>query len=1388
MILVLASTPAQETELETLLEDQQDRNSPDYHRWVNASEFAERFGLSVGEVEQLRAWLASAGLRVDRVASGRRWIEFSGTASQVETAFRTKMMYYPLHGKTYLANATDLAVPASVASLTHGVLSLNSFGRRPPGSAPRGTAGIDAQGRKVALAPNLTAAGSTNTFYVAPGDFASIYGTKGLLSSGIDGTGVSIAVTAQSQIELTDVQQFRSIFGLKANDPNILVAGSDPGIASQLDAQEALLDVEWAGAVAPGATINLVVAQSTDTTSGVDLAAAYAIDNEVAPILTYTYGACEQALGSTGNAFYNALWQQAAAEGITVLVASGDNGAAGCDNPNAGTAAQLGFAVNGVASTPYNVAVGGTEFDDVSQTSLYWNASNSSDYSSAIGYIPERAWNESCDQSQPVTSTNCAYGNNNINLLAGSGGMSTVYPKPDWQTGTGVPNDNARDLPDIALASASAHDDFVYCTSLEGSPCQSDSQHQVTGLTLVGGTSAATPAMAGILALLEQRNGLFQGQINYNLYHLAAMPGNSCDSSQQTNPTALDSCVFYDITTGSNSVPCVGGSPDCSSADSGTNGTLVGHFAGSGYDLATGLGSLNATNLANAWTNATRFSSQISLQASTLTVTHGSPIVLSGAVSASDSSTTPTGLVSIKTDFYGDSLQILPLAAAGEYSGTFRNLPGGQYNLLAHYAGDGVFAPSDSPVLPITITPEDSTTTVAVSGLASGGSSYGTSLSVKIVVAGVSAYGVATGSVQIFDNGSPISSASLNPEGVAFISSGGNSAYAFAPGAHSLTATYSGDNSFHASGSEPLPFSIDKGSPFVVVGLNSNSIPVGGTLGAHVIVSGSAAAPATGTIQFTSDGSPCGPPVALQTGGFFGAQAQASALLTGLTPGTHVIGANYSAGTDPHYLSVTSGDPAFELTQMVSVNTNTGSATTTKLTITSIPANLGDTGRFSIAVAPKAATGTATIWDSVGPRSAAALITSGSAVIQFAWTQAGSTSVYAVYSGDATNASSTSTAVSFNVQKGIPQVALSAPVSTSAQQQITVNLRVTGNPANLQLPTPTGVIELWDSLDGGTAQLLASQILTAGGVGIAVSAVRLTVPPGAHTFSARYRGDTNWQARNSANIQLDSSTFTLSVTPTIAVPAGGSGSGMVTITPSGGFTGTVALTCATGTSSLPVGYSCAFAQPNVPVSSGAATTNITLTPTVAAASAIKTASARSVPTGLWFLSIAGAWLLIGFPGFASTRDFRNFARFCGFVLLATVVVNGGGGGGGGGGPVSTSTSLVSSNLKAGFGTPVTFNVTVTPAGAVTPGGTVQLLDNGQPLGGPVRIIAGVASFLSTSLPVGVHTLKAQYSGDANALGSTSAPISQTITGPVIVEVTGSSNGITQTADFTVVIN
>jgi hypothetical protein len=908
MVLVLSPPPEKQHALVKFLDDQQNRHSPDFRHWLSAAEFGARFGTADTDAEAVRQWLQKSGFQVAPASQGRLWVEFGGTAQQVENAFHTELHYYEWGGKKYLANATDIAIPAQFAEVSRGVVSLNSFGKRPPRLL---TNVMNAQ-------PNLTASGQPNVYYLAPGDFSTIYNTKGLLSGGVDGTGIAIAVTAQSQIQLPDVQAFRQIFVTsQPNDPNFVVSGPDPGVVGPVDMQEAELDVEWAGAIAPGATIDLVVAGSTETTSGVDLAAAYAIDNRIAPILTYTYGACEALLSPTQSEFYNSLWQQAAAEGITVLVASGDNGAAACDSATAGVPATHGSAVNGTAATPYNVAVGGTQFADAANPSTYWG-SNHANFSSALGYIPEAAWNESCDPGRSVSDTNCVFGAGNFSLLSGSGGASVIYVKPAWQMGPGVPADGMRDLPDVSLAAAASHDDIVYCNSISGVACQINSQGQVVGMTLVGGTSVSTPAMAGILALVEEKNGAYQGQVNYTLYKLAQT--HSCNSSTQTNPTAQNSCVFYDVTTGNNSVPCAGGSPGCSSQQSDVNGVLAGGTAGAGYDLATGLGSVNATNLANFWNTAALAATQTSLQLPA-NFTHGTSVTVSGSVSSGTAGSAPTGNLSLMTGTAGAAPDVL-LLSNGAFSASVSDLPGGSYNLSAHYAGDATFAPSDSAGVAVNILPESSNMSVTIDGLQGGAAAYGAPLNVVVSPAGASGMGVATGSVTLTDGGTAMGTYELTPDGKVSIATGGASGFSFAPGMHSLIASYSGDASFQP-GTAAIAFSVKKNAPFVVVGANSSSVPSGQSVGVHAVVSATGTAAATGTVQFTVDGAAQGAPIALQVGGLFGTQAQASAILTNLSAGTHIIGAIYDGG-DANYSSVPSGNGANETTFSVMVGAGSG--------------------------------------------------------------------------------------------------------------------------------------------------------------------------------------------------------------------------------------------------------------------------------------------------------------------------------------------------------------------------------------------------------------------------------------------------------------------------------
>jgi len=582
LMLVLKSSAEQQEALEQLLAEQHDPSSPRFNQWLTPEQFGERFGPSADDVATITNWLQSQGLRVDQVAPGRRSIEFSGTVGQVEAAFHTQMNRVEVDGESHIANTLPLEIPADLAPVVEGTLSLHDFHSK-------------AMSHGVSEAQYT--AGSSH--YLSPNDYATIYNVRPLWTAGTDGTGQSIAVISRTNVVGTDFTTFRSNMGLPANPLQIVLNGADPGIVSGDDV-EADLDMEWAGALAKNAAVKLIVSKSTTTSDGIDLSAQYAVNNNSAPIITISYGACEAAMGSAGTTFYSNLWQQAAAQGQSVFISTGDSGAAGCDS---GTSATHGFGINGLGSSAYNVAVGGTQFLDTASPTTYWSASNSAGNSSALSYIPETVWNE----SGAVTGGS--------GLWAGSGGYSLYIARPSWQASIPTPagaTASVRLVPDVSLSGA-GHDGYLV--------------YHNGGLIAVGGTSASTPAFASLMALIDQRNGRV-GNPNVKLYALAA-------SNQASS-------IFHDVTTGSNSVPCTANSPNC------VNGRLTGFNATVGYDLASGWGSVDATALVNAWSNAPV----------PLSLTSLSPNPISGSTAAQTLTINGTGFVSGMTVKLGNSAPV----------------------------------------------------------------------------------------------------------------------------------------------------------------------------------------------------------------------------------------------------------------------------------------------------------------------------------------------------------------------------------------------------------------------------------------------------------------------------------------------------------------------------------------------------------------------------------------------------------------------------------------------------------------------------------------------------------------------------------------------------------
>jgi uncharacterized protein (TIGR03437 family) len=529
--LLIKRSASQQTSLAQLLEEQRDPSSPNFRRWLTPEEYAGRFGAGSADIDKLTAWLRSQGFTDIQVARSRTFVTFSGTAAQAQTAFQTEIHRYQVNGQTHFANATAPALPASLAALTAGFLGLNDFHLQPRLKTPSN--------------PGMTISGGYHQ--IAPDDFATIYNVAPLYAAGVNGTAQKLAVVGQSDINMSDIQAFRGKFNLPAaNVQQVLVpTRPDPGISTS-DLPEASLDIEWAGAVARNATI--VYVYSDDVMQSL----LYAIDQNLAPILSMSYGGCEQQ-DLVDLPSYQAMAQQANSQGMTWLTASGDSGAGDCEDQGA-LIAQNGLAVDIPAAIPEVTGMGGTVLNDAG--GAYWNAANNANSASAVSYIPELAWNDTAQGA---------------GLAATGGGASTFFARPSWQVGPGIPNDSARHVPDLAFSASADHDGYYVYVSGRAN--------------YYGGTSVAAPTMAGIVALLnhylvstgaQSQPGL--GNINPALYRLA----------QSTTG------VFHDVTGGNNNVPCAAGTPNC------VNGQF-GLSAGTGYDSVTGLGSVNAFNLVHQW-------------------------------------------------------------------------------------------------------------------------------------------------------------------------------------------------------------------------------------------------------------------------------------------------------------------------------------------------------------------------------------------------------------------------------------------------------------------------------------------------------------------------------------------------------------------------------------------------------------------------------------------------------------------------------------------------------------------------------------------------------------------------------------------------------------------
>jgi hypothetical protein len=1156
MILTLHGTATQQAKLQRLVDDLHNPNSPAFHNWLTPAAFGAQFRPAEEDVNTVTAWLANNGFKVEQVSAAKSWIRFSGTAQQVEQAFSTQIHRYEVKGVTHYANATELSLPTALTPAVSGVVSMNNFlkhaqhvppatvtrnangklVRIPGNAAPPQTPGIDPA---LAAGPGYTSTGSQEENYLAPGDWAKLYNTTTLTQAGNDGKGVSIAIVGRSDISLSDVEAFRTIFKLPLHYPKITYATTDPGVIPG-DDEEAILDVEWSGAVAPAADINLVIGASTLTTDGVDISASYIVDHALAPIMSVSFGECEAELSSSELTFFNDLWQQAAAEGISVMVSSGDGGASDCVVPSEYRATPYGFGVNGLASTPYNVAVGGTELNDI-DTNHYWNIPNSGDLSSIKGYVPETVWNESCNESIPSTTTNCYYPGYESTYAGGGGASSCAlrnvdeygdvtciggYAKPSWQNARGVPKDHVRDLPDVALAAAASHDGFLLCYN--GS-CQwtrnPDGSITLTQASVIGGTSAASPSFAGIMALVEQKVGAYQGQPNYQLYRIAAEhASSSCTSLTETDPARLTSCVFHDVSLGTNALSCDFGATDCTVPIAGSPrfGELSGHNARIGYDLATGLGSVDAANLVKAWGSIRLLPSTASLILSQTNFVHGTPVNVAANVTATDGTGTPSGSI-VLTSNHGNSLDPGTLTS-GAYTGVINNLPGGTYQVSAQYGGDAIFSSSTSNSVTVTVSPQTSTavgSTYALSPFFIHGQQLVEQLSqtqlgnpffvqFQIGPAGV---GIPTGTITLKHESNIIGAFPLDDTGKIYVQCGPSTNCDYGLGTYTFVASYSGDASF-APSIATVPFTVYRGPINYYVNLNNQTPPAGSEVIATVSFENDPAVPPTGTVTLTRQDTGA----TLATGTI---NKSGTAIIPFAAPaGSYNVLASWPG--DSNYIA----GALIEYPQLITTSAGAApSRTTLSANGNQIP--MGQQTQFTVAASAigkgqSVPTGTVTLYSAEGQLAAPFTLIGGQATGFVQWGHVAVENVYAVYSGDTNFAASNSGSYTVTVTRATPHLVLTAnPTSVPSGSQSLLNAYLTSALSATNVLAPTGSIQFYDSVNGSVPQPIGTpQALNTGNGGSLLATLAPTLPEGQNTLTAKYSGDANWNAISSEPVLL----------------------------------------------------------------------------------------------------------------------------------------------------------------------------------------------------------------------------------------------------------------------------
>jgi subtilase family serine protease len=1114
MTLNISLSAAQQAELNALLEAQQDPKSPQYHQWLTQEAFGARFGLTDDDLSKVTAWLAAEGFTVQSVSDSRNAITFRGSVLQVEAAFHTPLHQYQLDGETHFANATELRIPASLAGVVRNVRGLNDF--RPKANIIRTIK---------TPSPEFTTPGGSH--FMAPGDWATIYDVTSIYNAGFTGVGAHVGIVGQTYAPKADIDHFRSAAGLTSTKLNYHCISSSnctsaAGTSTDGDLLEADLDIEWAGGIAENATVDFIYSAHGDTSHNVFDALQYAIQTykvsgAVVPVLSMSYESCEQDVSASEASFFLNLAQQANAQGQTIVVSSGDSGAAGCDAHGSASSpiATVGISAGVPADVPNITAVGGTTFSgDQINPYIYWNSSSSS-VNTALQYIPETVWNDT-----------------DGNGLAASGGaVSTLFPQPAWQwTPADYSGASGRFVPDVAFAASPHHDGYLTCSQVDnsstyGTSCTSGFVSSANYLFLGGGTSAGTPSFAGMLTLLTQKYGPL-GNINPVLYSLAS------------NPTNYAS-VFHDITTGNNFVPCSSTATGC------VNGQL-GYLATAGYDLTTGLGSIDGGALYTALATALKLSATSTVvTAAPNSVAMGATTTLTAVVSS-----TKTGTITGTVTFAAGSTN---LGSATVSNGT-AVLTGVQVTptngftagttalITASYSGDTTFAASgSSTTMTLAALPTTTTTLTATPTSMIINSPVTLNVAVTSTVAGS-----INGTVTFKIGTTAIGTAPLSNGSATLSSVSTSAANGFSVGGDTITATYGGDPmSYGASSGTTILTVLPLPATTTTVSASPSSLTAGGSTTLTATVTSTGAGTPSGTITFKTTAFNS----LLGTAPLSNGTATLSITANSanyLPPGTNSITAMYSGDTS---FAASSGTTSLQVTAI---------PVTTTVTVAPASVMLNNPANFTI---------TLTAPGSVQPFGYVTLKTSSGLVFDNRYVSGGSstmTDTVSTQNGFTVGADTITASFAQNSDFGasngtailnvLPQPVTTTsvtvnPSAVTVGSTTTLSASVTSTAAG----TPTGTITFLGSggfiayapLTNGTATLSNVTVNAANGfIG------------GPDAITARYSGDLNFASSSgTATLTVNAfpSTTAITVTPA-SVTAGGNATFNVSVSGSGTYT------------------------------------------------------------------------------------------------------------------------------------------------------------------------------------------------------------------------------------------